>query len=74
MDQDHFGAVLRELYMDEFALYNERGKLAVDLTDMQIVAVTYALGAFLKGGTVWDGTMAWAGRFLAEASAEELPF
>lgn len=60
--------------MDEFAYYNEHAKLAVDLTDLQLIAVTYALAAFLKGGGKWDGEYSWAGRFLPDQTAEEPPF
>lgn len=64
--QEKTDAVLRELYLDEFLYYDEWGNLVVDLTDLQLVAVTYALGAFIKAGAQWDGTRAWAGRYLPE--------
>lgn len=73
--QEKFDAVLRELQLDEFLEYDEWGQLTVNLTDIQVIAVVYALGAFIKGGAEWDGTRAWAGRFLAPAAVdEELPF
>lgn len=60
-------AVLRELYLDEFFYYDEMGQLKVELTDLQLVAITYALGAFIKAGAVWDGSRGWAGRYAADS-------
>ena len=66
LGEERFDAVLRELWMDEFLYYSALGSLEVDLTDIQLIAVTYAMGAFLKAGGHWDGSRAWAGRFPAE--------
>lgn len=63
---DKADAVLRELYLDEFLVYDDWGRLVVSLTDLQLIAVTYALGAYIKAGANWDGTRAWAGRYLGE--------
>lgn len=61
-----FYAVLRELYMDGFAYYDELGNFQLGLSPLQTVAVGYALAAFVKGGAEWDGTTAWGGRTLPD--------
>jgi hypothetical protein len=66
LGEEKFDAVLRELWMDDFLYYDEWGNLQVDLTPVQLIAITYAMGAFIRGGAQWDGQRAWAGRFLPE--------
>lgn len=62
--EEKYWAVLRELWLHGVTKYDDfTGEVVADLTDLQLIALTYALAAFIKGGAEWDESITVFGRY-----------